>query len=59
MLTCEGALLSLRTVLFSLAMDVDTALASGSVDVHASFSLLLPLLLLLLLLCWEVEGRQE
>ena len=57
MLTCEGALLSLRTVLFSLAMDVDTALASGSVDVHASFSLLLPLLLLLL--CWEVEGRQE
>ena len=51
MFACDGALLSLRTVLFSLA--------SGSVDVHASFSLLLPLLLLLLLLLWDDEGRQE
>ena len=50
MFACEGARLSLRTVLFSLG--------NGSVDVHASVSLRLPRLLLLLLLCDE-EGRQE
>ena len=48
MFACEGALLSLRTVLFSLC--------KGSVDVHVSVSLRLPRLLLLL--CDE-EGRQE
>jgi len=49
MLACEGARLSLRTVLFSLG--------KGNVDVHVSVSLRLPRLLLLLL-CDE-EGRQE
>ena len=52
MFACEGALLNLRTVLFSLAI--------GNVDVHgASVSLLGLPRLLLQLLRDDDEGRQE